>query len=290
MNSNLIKYVYINHYQDSYTTQTMDINNFVVKLLNSDNENSYFEMLDDNLKIFLDIERIPFERPNLIYLIINDFIKFMKSFYNIDIGDYVLTCNNCSKTHYGLSYHIIFYEFYVNHIKRIKNILDNFVYYNVDYVNYVDRGIYQPGRIFKCVNQYGFDYNGIDTKILMGSYINMHRIIHGNLVDSIIQHITNSKFIMIPFKQIPKILPITTSRTSNLTFEVDYESDDKINDLLAKLECTDLEKPEQYFTNDLTEHFKQHHTFATYSVPYDILINVLTNMVLNDTVDCDISD
>lgn len=301
--NNQINYVYINNYDESQNKQSMDINQFVVELLTPSKTKSYYEVLNDNVKIFLDIERIPFDKPNLIYLIINDFIKFMKDIYDVDLdshtdvdmgghsgghsgGDYVLTCNNCSKTHYGLSYHVIFYKYYVSKINKIKNILDNFIYHYFDYNEYIDRVIYHEDLIFKCVNQYGFENGVIDTNTLVDEYgvkfINKHVIINNTaLADSIIQNVHNSKLLKTEYILIPRLVPennLSDWSDNSLEKFIDDDRDDQINELLLKLQNVKL-NDEKYFVNELKNHFKTFHTYGSYSIPYDILIPVLTHMV-----------
>ena len=109
----------------------------------------------------------------------------------------------------------------------------------------------------------------------------MHQIINGtSIADSIIQNIHTSKLIKLPFKKVPLILPITTSNTSNFTFEINYDYDKQINKLVQQLdsEYYKFKYKELYFINDLQNHYENHHTFATYSVPYEILLNVLEHM------------
>ena len=70
------------------------MNDLLIELTKENTEKSYYEILNGNVKLYFDIEQIPFEEPDLIYEIIERLIKFIKDETNIEITKYVLTEKN----------------------------------------------------------------------------------------------------------------------------------------------------------------------------------------------------
>ena len=137
---------------------------------------SLFEVLDKSIRrVFLDIENIPVDQPNLVHDIIKDF----NSLLNIDPKEqYVLTKNENS-THSGLSYHYIA-PFIINHID-LKKYVHWFKIKYEKYNQYVDSVVYNIGRLFRLPDQTKPTGQGLDPN-------DYHKIIHGTYENAIIQN------------------------------------------------------------------------------------------------------
>ena len=148
-----------------------------------DNKNySILEILtSNNVRMYFDIENIPNE--NIIFNIIDD----IKKYANLNC-DYALTQNNNSR-HDGLSYHLYF------PVQTTKNDIYNFIKYlhfktNNIYFNYIDYRVYSFNRLFRivgsvCPSRYDNVKKIIDIQRNFNDY---HKLIHGNLEDTIIQN------------------------------------------------------------------------------------------------------
>lgn len=138
---------------------------------------SRYEVLGYRWKLMLDIERIPFDKPDMIYDIIENFNKFMKHKNAVKVDmDYVLTMNTSSPNHKGLSYHLIFYEYSALR-DMIKYCLLEFVHtdFGKEFIDYIDTSIYTNNRLMKLPYYIGITKQGIDTNA-----DNYHRIIKGD--------------------------------------------------------------------------------------------------------------
>ena len=152
---------------------------------------SLYEILDlyTPTKLYFDIENINCNEKDFIYNIIRDLKIFVKSTTitdknpnGIELTDYVLTFNNESSSHDGLSYHLIFNHYFSRPI-GIKSLVLNFIEKYPIYADYIDVVVYSKNRLFKSVNQLGID----------GNINNKHVLVKGNIEDSIIQNIKNCK-------------------------------------------------------------------------------------------------
>jgi len=152
---------------------------------------SFYEILDlyTPTKLYFDIENINSNEKDFIYNIIRDLKKFVKNTTisdknpnGIELTDYVLTINNESPSHDGLSYHLIFNHYFLRPI-GIKSLVLNFIEKYPIYADYIDVVVYSKNRLFKSVNQLGID----------GNVNNKHILVEGNIEDSIIQNIKNCK-------------------------------------------------------------------------------------------------
>lgn len=153
----------------------------------SRNGKVYEVLLDLPAKLFIDIDGVPKDKPNLVYEFIDDFKKFMKSEFHVNINKYALTKNEGSTSHAGLSYHVYFPEFYVEKIYVLKHILLRFVKYDSErkYYDYLDGCIYHYNRLFRCPNQYNASRESIDE-------LDIHKIVNGTIKDCVIQYIDDS--------------------------------------------------------------------------------------------------
>lgn len=165
------------------------------KLIEETGETSIFEILmtNDPVKIYLDIENIPKDDTQLIYEIINKFKEFVKRTANYDLEKYVLTQNQHSR-HEGLSYHLIFTEYYVRHNYEIKAMITQFISENPDYKNFIDMSVYSNKRLFRCINQKNVKNKNTDGEI---DDDDMHKIIseNGTVAESVIQNTYNLKLL-----------------------------------------------------------------------------------------------
>jgi len=151
------------------------------------NDVSLYEVLRGNkLKLYFDIECIPINDEKFIYKIIDDLKAFIKETSGNEINDYVLTLNRHSSSHEGLSYHLIFCDYYTNQ-KNIRNLLLSFLEKH-KYDDFMDTCVYSPNRLFKSINQVNISKSGerCDEN-------DKHELIHGSAIDSIIQYVGNCK-------------------------------------------------------------------------------------------------
>ena len=148
-------------------------------------EYSRFEVLTDKpRRIYVDIERIPKDKPMLIYELIDSLNAYMK-FIRLIINDfnYALTFNSGSATHDGLSYHLILHE-YAMEPKANEAFVISFInsIYGESYADYVDCSVYSTPQLFKLPYYIGMTKRHIDTNV-----DNHHRIIVGEPSQCVIQ-------------------------------------------------------------------------------------------------------
>ena len=178
-----ISYVKIqNYYENNTSFQCNSLKEFI-EIINKykNSEYSILEKLEsDTIRFFMDIENIPFDQPNLIISIINDFIKF----YNIP-ENYAYTLNEKSN-HYGLSYHVYF-PFKVSKTrfgdKTIYKLIQTFLSKHPQYYTYVDVSVYTKNRLFRVI---GSCDPGITNR--PRNQESFHSLIKGNIEDTIIQN------------------------------------------------------------------------------------------------------
>ena len=138
---------------------------------------STFEIIDSaGISPYFDIENVPNDKADeLIKQIINDIIELMKTktFVNVsskymnDLGKhgekvyetYVLTRNEGSLQHNGMSYHLIFPNLSTTQFTLRK--LVKLLYRDHDeYKKYVDETVYSTNRLFRCPYQVGVANDG----------------------------------------------------------------------------------------------------------------------------------
>ena len=141
------------------------------------NDKSVYECIEsENRKIYLDIEKIPADQPELIEEIkykLNEFFtsKCRESMY----GDmeFVLTFNPSSPSHEGLSYHLICTNYCMDY-KNMYNAIAEFLSTDgAKYLSYIDVSVYSSLRLFKLPYYYGISSK---TKKMDTSGDNYHRI------------------------------------------------------------------------------------------------------------------
>ena len=138
---------------------------------------STFEIIDSaGISPYFDIENVPNDKADeLIKQIINDIIHLLreKTFVNVPrkmrsvLGDegekayvaYVLTRNEGSLQHNGMSYHLIFPNLSTTQLNLRK--LVKLLYRDHDeYKKYVDETVYSTNRLFRCPYQVGVANDG----------------------------------------------------------------------------------------------------------------------------------
>ena len=177
---------YKENISSNYVSVTVDE---YIKLINNNKcsmQNTLYEVLEEDraVKIYMDIENVPYEETERIYTIIDLFKKYCKENYDLELTDYVLTQNNSSGTHPGLSYHVIF-KHYNTYIYILRNLISNFIAKYSELDKYVDCSVYSSLRLFKSVYQIG------TTEVKIPN--NYHNLIIGTVEDSIIQNTINTK-------------------------------------------------------------------------------------------------
>jgi len=197
--------------------------NKVISIVEASGNDSYlpssnFEVLLNNTRRFYwDIENIPIDKTELIYEIIKD----INSFLNIEDKHYLLTMNGNSNQHSGLSYHYILP--YILDYKSMKKCVLLFKEQYDKYSDYIDSNVYNIGRLFRLPNQGKPTGKGICKE-------DFHKIIHGSILDSIIQNVKDLP-ILIPPKEIENIKLKSTSKDFSSTWgvkEIIEESSEKI--------------------------------------------------------------
>lgn len=139
-----------------------------------------FEVLSSNRRrMYFDIENIPSEKKTLI----NDLIKDLAEFLDVDKENYALTLNTGSR-HPGLSYHLTFP--YVTAPLNMLNSVRNFKLKHPEYKDYVDELVYSNNRLFRLPNQHGILQKDDEQ---LNRELDVHRIVKGNFEDFIIQNV-----------------------------------------------------------------------------------------------------
>lgn len=181
---------FYNENKRKYRTETLGE---FARMISKMGDYSIFELLMINspVKIYVDIENIPRSAENTVYDIIGDLKTFIAKTANVEIGKYVLTYNPASR-HEGLSYHLIFTEYYVKNLKEIKGLLTQFLNEYRQYSDFIDVSVYTNKRLFRSINQKGIRNSSDEPEATDDDY---HRIIseNGKVEDTIIQNIIGCK-------------------------------------------------------------------------------------------------
>jgi len=119
---------------------------------NMNSTNTLCEILSQYVRVFFDLENIPEDNPNIIYEMINDFIKYCKADklqYNND--DRIIITQNLNSKHKGLSYHIYLpIMMNIDELRKIQLLFN--VKYN-KYCKYIDNIVYHKYRFFRLPGQ-----------------------------------------------------------------------------------------------------------------------------------------
>ena len=299
-NQNQIKYIEI---KKSYTENKpknhryTTVDNYVNMIKNKNETTSIYEIFapNKNVKIYFDIEKIPFDETKLIDDIIGDLRLFFSKTTNLELGEYIKTINECSANHKGLSYHLIFYEYYTP-IRNILCLLNEFLTEHPEYVKYMDGSVYSDDRLFKSINQIGVRGKRIDT-----NPENYHRIENveqndNTIKQSIIQYIDESKELTYQFKEIqrPKYKRMSggTKKESHIVINnyIDKDKistgifkqqpkikiDDEIYSLMFALSMNDkLNKAQKRYIKELMNYYDKHKTFDGYKQTKIQILSIL---------------
>ena len=297
---NQIKYIEI---KKSYTENKprnhryTTIDNYVNMIKNKNEKTSIYEIFapNKNVKIYFDIEKIPFDEPKLIDDIIGDLRLFFSKTTNLELGEYIKTINEHSANHKGLSYHLIFYEYHTSVI-NILCFLNEFLTEYPQYVKYMDGSVYSDDRLFKSINQIGVHGKYIDT-----NPENYHRIANVEQNDltikqSIIQYIDESKELMYKFKEVkrPKYKKMSggAKKESRIVINnyIDKDKvstgifkqqpqikiDDEIYSLMFALSMNDkLNKIQKKYIKELMKHYDKHKSFDGYKQTKIQILSIL---------------
>lgn len=179
----LIMPIRFSFYENDFKNyQLLTIPEFYKEMKNS--ELSRYEVLiNDDIKVFIDYDEIPYDDTTSIHELINDF----KEFTGIE-EDPVLTMNMESK-HYSKSYHI-FFNYKTNRI-LMKNVIAKFIEKYPKHATKIDIGVYPSGyQTLRMPYQRGADSipspmlvfgNKLSIKAYMKKYENdFHKIIDLN--------------------------------------------------------------------------------------------------------------
>ena len=141
---------------------------------------TYELLTNPRRRIYLDIENIPNDQPELIKKIIDDWCKFI----GVPNEKIAYTFNSGSH-HEGLSYHV--YVPYVTYGFNILNGIRKFKCEHPEYVNYVDEKVYNRNRLFRLPDQIGAEPDSA-YKAGKGRNDDVHKIIQGEWADCVIQN------------------------------------------------------------------------------------------------------
>ena len=179
-------------------------------------------------RIYLDIECIPNDKPEMINDIVTSFIAFMQLPSDTK---YTLTMNAASANHSGLSYHVILP--YAMDYLLLKRCVAAFKVKHPEYEKYVDQSVYSHNRLFRLPEQGKPTGQGIDND-------DKHVIIQGSMDDSFIQVIDGLPEIGTIPKEILDIqIPHKQNGPKSNHINIDdkfAKIDNKIDTLISKIE------------------------------------------------------
>ena len=245
---------------------------------------SLYEVLRGNkLKLYFDIECIPINDEKFIYKIIDDLKTFIKETSGNEINDYVLTMNRHSSSHEGLSYHLIFCDYYTKQ-RNIRNLLLAFLE-KYKYTDFMDTCVYSVNRLFKSINQVNISKSGerCDEN-------DKHELIHGSAIDSIIQYIDNCKDFNYEYpngkkkgKRISdykitnknierKIIQVLNQVNDDVIFKRNNEMNDKelYNLLLEK-----LNEKENAFIKECIDYYEKNGSFSNFKFSISMIKSLI---------------
>ncbi len=246
--------------------------------------------------IYFDIESIPVEQPDLIHAITKDLIIYLSTL-DLNIEVFALTHNAGSRTHAGLSYHLYFPSHVVSKLTNM-NIVLSFVAKDeyAKYKPFIDTSVYSKDRLFRITNSKGI------PSITADRNNDIHRLVHGNIADTIIQNTegkpvwdykfagmkmesqlniswtdNNSNAIKTASKIVARGIEHLLNKSSIKTDGVD-ESD--IITRCKKLSCSCPEDSKAAkFINSIITHYDEHNqSLRTFAMTPDSIINML-NMI-----------
>lgn len=299
---NQIKYIEIKERYNENKPKNhryVHVDEYVNIIKNKNDTSSIYEIFapNKNLKIYFDIEKIPFEEPELIDNIIGDLRVTFSKITKLELGEYILTINEASPNHNGLSYHLIFYKYHTTP-SNILNFLNEFLTEHPEYVKYMDGSVYSDDRLFKSINQIGIKKN----KQIDNNPNNYHRIVNveqndNTIKQSIIQYINESTELTYKFKEFerPKYRKISGGQKNKqptiiINNYIDdcknstgifkprpqINIDDEIYSLMFALSMVDtLNKAQKKYIKELMEYYDTHKTFEGYKQSKIQILSIL---------------
>lgn len=142
---------------------------------------TYELLTNPRRRIYLDIENIPSDQPELITKLIDDWCKFIE----VPNENISYTFNSGSH-HEGLSYHVFIP--YATYGFNILNGIRKFKCEHPEYVNYVDEKVYNRNRLFRLPDQRGAEPDSA-YKPGKGRDDDVHKIVQGTWEECVIQNI-----------------------------------------------------------------------------------------------------
>lgn len=109
---------------------------------------SHYEILSGYTKPYFDIENV--DKNDIVQDLVKDIIKKFNEYFECEVSGYVLTRNEHSANHQGLSYHLV-----LNGVKVYNGYLKTFVIKEFPDNEYIDNSVYNNNRLFRTIESYG---------------------------------------------------------------------------------------------------------------------------------------
>lgn len=141
-------------------------------------------------RVYIDVEKIPFDKPNMI----KDIVIKLAQFINIEKFDNCAITKNIGSHHGGLSYHVYFPRRSTK--DNIYNMIRQFKLKYPEFAEYIDETVYTKNRLFRLPNQQAVISNSIKNYPKdYNRQLDRHMIIHGNYIKTIIQNIKDLPYL-----------------------------------------------------------------------------------------------
>lgn len=110
-------------------------------------EKSHYELLSGYTKPYFDIENV--DKDDIIHGLVEEIIQKFNKAFECEVSGYVLTRNEHSANHKGLSYHLI-----LSGVKVYNGYLKTFVNHEFPDNQYIDNSVYNNNRLFRTIESY----------------------------------------------------------------------------------------------------------------------------------------
>lgn len=197
---------------------------------------SYYEILPNIVKPFFDIENV--ENEDIVIKLIEHIKESVKKCFSYDISQYILTKNEHSSNHSGLSYHLI-----IQDCKIEMSILRRFVKNELKDFNIVDDMIYTKNRLFRTIDSYGLtktnekDMNSVHHLYKCVCNCSDEESLKNASLISFIEHIENELIINRNIEKIWNLNEVTKKQTRRHQIVLKTWSQNTLN--LSNLEIVD---------------------------------------------------
>ena len=128
---------------------------------------SHYEILSGYTKPYFDIENV--DKDDIIHGLVEEIIQKFNKVFECKVSGYVLTRNEHSTNHKGLSYHLI-----LSGVKLYNGYLKTFVNREFPDNQYIDNSVYNSNRLFRTIESYA-----IGKVTPEKNYESVHRIFDG---------------------------------------------------------------------------------------------------------------